>query len=159
MRSNHTTAAQTDRPHTTADAANATIRQLLELRAGQHVEVLFTDDSQPPDFHEEGTVYHVTETTVKHSKNGEESTFNIHLGSDSVRSLSDPVFKISVSRSVSHRLGHIKDDPKWNSAYIQHRGGRTLGGGYKWRGQLQYSLQGVTVVADTERCPECGQPV
>lgn len=62
MRSNHTTAAQTDRPHTTADAANATIRQLLELRAGQHVELVLTGDSQLPDFHEEGTVYHVAET-------------------------------------------------------------------------------------------------
>lgn len=144
-------------PHTKENAASRFLKQLLELRRGQHLKI-HLEDCPIPDFHSEDTTYHVTKTSVSTTKNGEEAFFNIFLGSEQVRSMNDPAFKITLSRNVSERRGQTRPDAEWTKCWMNARTGKNRYGNIKWN-QLHGNPADITIVADVERCSECGQPV
>jgi hypothetical protein len=144
-------------PHTKEKAATRFLKQLLELQPGQHLQ-LHLEDCPIPDFHTEDTVYQVTKTSVSTTKNSEESYFHIFLGSSTVQSMADPVFKITVSRGVSENIGQTRPDAEWTKCWLNARTGKNLYGKIQWN-QLHGNPVDITIVADVERCSECGQPV
>jgi hypothetical protein len=81
--------------------------------------------------------------------------FKIRLAASSIATVEDPVFQITVSRSVSYKRGWAKDDSPWDSFWLQHRSGRHPNRNIKWDGQIAYNLVDFIIVAGAERCPEC----
>jgi len=144
-------------PHTKEKAVDRFINQLLELRRGQNIKV-HLEDCAVPDFHSEDNVYEVIKTVAPTSKNGEESHFKIFLGSDQVNSMSDPVFKIVVSRSVPNEVGMTRPEAEWGKHWMNVRTGKDRWGNNKWK-QLHGNPEDITIVADVEWCSECGRPL
>lgn len=144
-------------PHTKEKAATRFLKQLLELQCGQYLN-LHLEGSPVPDFHAENNVYEVAKTVVKTTKNGEESYFVIHLGSSHVQSMSDPVLKITVCRNVSEKIGKTDPEAEWTKCYVNARTGRNKWGNIQWK-HLHADLEDVTIVADVDRCSECGRPL
>lgn len=144
-------------PHTKEKAADRFIKQLLELRAGQHLK-LHLGNCSIPDFHSEDNVYEVTKTVVTTSKEAEENFFKIFLGSDHIESARDPIFKLTVSRNVPDKIGMTRPGGEWNSYWINARTGKNRWGNINWK-QLNGNPEDITIVADVERCSECGKPL
>jgi hypothetical protein len=144
-------------PHTQEKADGRFIKQLLELRRGQHLRV-HLEDCPVPDFHSEDNVYEVTKTVVATSKSGEESYFKIFLGSEHVHSMNDPVFKIVVSRNVPNKIGMTRPEAEWGKHWMNARTGKNRWGNNKWK-QIHGNPEDITIVADVDRCSECGRPL
>lgn len=145
-------------PHTKEKASTRFIEQLLELHPDQQLRFHWEEDDLP-DFHTEDTVYRVTKTIVKTTNNGEESYFNIFLGSDHVRSTEDPVLKLTVSRPVPHKRRRTRPDAEWDTIWVYARTGTDRHGTAMWNQHLNDNPEGVTIVSDVERCSECGRPL
>jgi len=144
-------------PHTMEKVSDRFIEQLLALRRGQHLK-LHLEDTPIPDFHSEDNVYEVVKTVVANTKNAEESFFKIFLGSDHVQSASDPVFQIVVSRNVPSGVGNTRPEAEWKKYWMKGRTGKNRWGNVNWK-QLHGNPEDITIIADVERCSECGRPV
>jgi hypothetical protein len=130
------------------------LEQLIGLTVGDVVQLSLdmsktTSSDSAPSYFDPDHGYEVIKTTVSHDNDAQEDYFKIFLGSESITSMDDPLFKITVSAGA---------DGQWEKCWLNIRTGTNRWGNDDYS-QLSKVLQDITVVEEVDCCPECSRPL